>query len=443
MGEIWTDESKFKKILEVEKASAKVQASLKIIPKRAALEICKKARFEIKDILKREKVTRHDIVAFIDCLAKNVGSPHNRYIHYGLTSSDVIDTGLSLQIKEADKVLRRSFKKLEKALLKKIYKHKNTLCAGRTHGMHAEPISFSLKLSHFLAEFYRAIKRYDEAIKESLIGKLSGPVGTYSLQSEKVEKKVCSLLKLKPETIATQVIPRDRHAALIFSLSMIGNFLERLSIELRHLQRTEVGEVTEGFSKDQKGSSAMPHKKNPISAENISGLSRLLRSYQVASMENGALWHERDISHSSVERVIFPDAFILTEYALHRMAHLLENLNVNKERMLENMKLSHGKLYSSLFLVNLVSRGMSRKEAYEILQTLSHGREKKKSLQSGKTAEQYETNLKDTHLKSKLLQSKRVLEFLNPKDIHDIFSGRQHKKMMNQLLKNLMKRKFL
>lgn len=439
MGRVWTEQHKFQKMLEVEKTVARVQGELNIIPKRAGLMIDRKARFYLKNIHQREKTTRHDVVAFIEEVASHVGSPYDRYVHYGLTSSDVLDTALSLQVRDADKVLKKAFKKLESAFLFQIRRHRETICAGRTHGMHAEPLSFGLKLSGFLAEFYRGLKRYHFSLKDMLIGKLSGPVGTYSLLSEKVEKRCCVSLKLKPEILATQVIPRDRHAALMVSLSFFGNFLERLSIELRHLQRTEVGEVAESFSKNQKGSSAMPHKKNPISAENITGVARLLRSYAFSAMENVALWHERDISHSSVERVIFPDAFILCDYALWRMAELLKNLSVDKKRMRENMGLSQGSLYTAALLTSLIRKGFSRQEAYHLLQSFSHHRNSVRSPTSPQKIQN--SNLKN--LKEQLLQDKKIQLSLTEKELEDIFSGKFHKKIINDLLKTRMKNNFL
>lgn len=436
MGKVWTEYSKFQKMLEVEKMVSRVQGELDIIPKKASLIIQKKAQFDLNSIHKREENSQHDVVAFVEEVSSKVGNPYGRYIHFGLTSSDVLDTALSLQIRDSDKVLKSAFNQLETSLLFQIRKHKNTLCPGRTHGMHAEPTSFGFKLSGFLAEFYRNKKRYAQALKDTLVGKLSGPVGTYSLLSEKVEKKCCSLLKLKPEAIATQVIPRDRHAHLIHSLSLIGSFLERLSIELRHLQRTEVGEVTESFLKNQKGSSAMPHKKNPVSAENITGISRLLRSYALSAMENISLWHERDISHSSVERVIFPDSFILCDYAIRRMAHLLKNLQVNKKRMLENMSLSEGSLYTASLLSALIKKGLTRQKAYKLLQSLTHEHLKQEDKGAALNTQKQETFIPSW------VQDKSLQKHLNLKELKHIFSGQFHQDALQKLLRDRMKKNF-
>lgn len=414
MGHIWSIESRFQCLLEVEVAVAEAQSEVGMIPKKAALEIKKKAKFSVARIEEIEKTTRHDVIAFVSNMAENVG-PMGRYIHYGMTSSDVLDTALAVQVKKSAEIFWKSYKKLDQALARQVKKHKMTLCAGRTHGMHAEATTFGLKMGGFLAELRRAQKRVEKAIDQMKFGKLSGAVGTYSTQSPEVERKVCRKLGLQVEDIATQVIPRDRHAELLWSLSMMGAALERLSVELRHLQRTEVGEVIEGFQKGQKGSSAMPHKKNPISAENITGAARLLRGYMLTSMENIALWHERDISHSSAERVIFPDAFILSDYVLDRMATLIEGLYVDSKRMKANMELSQGQLFSSQVLLALIERGMSREEAYAKVQSLCH------QLKVGE------------HLKEVVLKQTD----LSPDRIEKIFSGETLKKGIETNLKRL------
>lgn len=416
MGLIWEPDHRFGKMMEVEIALAQVQAELGIIPKAAAKAIATKSRFSAKRISEIEKKTKHDVIAFVSNVAENVG-PYGKYIHFGLTSSDVLDTAFSLQVREAGDLLTNSMQKLEKALLSLAKKHEDTLCAGRTHGMFAEPTTFGFKMLGYLAELRRNQKRVNTALEQMAICKLSGAVGTYSSQGMEVESKVAKKLKLRPETIATQVVPRDRHAEIILSLAMLMSGLERLAIELRHLQRSEVGEVTEGFSKGQKGSSAMPHKKNPISAENITGLARLVKGYAFTAMENIPLWHERDISHSSAERVLFPDAFIVTDYAVHRMATLLENLEVNKKRMLENIESSQGQLFSSHVLLALVAKGLSREEAYAHVQRLSHslgGRE---------------------HLRDKILADPEMSKILKAKDLEEIFSGKKHKKSIKTVFK--------
>lgn len=419
MGVVWDPENKFSKMLEVEVAVARVQASLKIIPRSAAAQIAAKGKFSIQRILEIEKQTKHDVIAFVSNVAENVGE-QGRFVHFGLTSSDVLDTAFSLQIREAGVVLSKSLDFLEKTLKNIIRKHADALCAGRTHGMFAEPTTFGFKMAGFLAEFERHRQRIDTALKQIAIAKLSGAVGTYSSQSPMVEEKVAKLLKLTPETVATQVVPRDRHAEVLLALAMLGAGLERLAIELRHLQRSEVSEVTEGFSKGQKGSSAMPHKKNPISAENITGCARLLRSYGMAGLEDVALWHERDISHSSVERVIFPDAFIVADYAVHRMAGLIEGLNVDKKRMQENIDLSQGQLFSSQVLLALVGKGLDRELAYSHVQRLCHGL------------------APNEQLKDKLLRDPELKRLLKPKEVSEIFKGTKNKKSIHQIIKRVL-----
>jgi adenylosuccinate lyase len=412
---VWEPESKFGKMLEVEIAVAQVQAQMGIIPKKAAKEIATKGHFSSSRIQEIEQVTKHDVIAFVSNVAENVGS-EGKFVHYGMTSSDVLDTAFSLQVRDAVEVLLTSVTRLERALKEKMREHAETLCAGRTHGMFAEPTSFGVKLAGFYTELQRNRKRIELASEQMMVCKLSGAVGTYSSQPREVEERVAKRLFLKPEIIATQVVPRDRHTEMMYSLAMLGSGLERLAVELRHLQRSEVAEVTEGFSQGQKGSSAMPHKKNPISSENITGLARLLRGYLMSSFENIALWHERDISHSSVERVIFPDAFIVADYAVHRMAQVVEALDVNTKKMLENIERSQGQLFSSHVLLALVNKGLSREEAYAHVQRLSH------SLKPGE------------HLKKKLTEDAEVKKLLKPKEVEEIFEAQKYKKSLKPLV---------
>ncbi len=419
MGAIWDIENRFAKMLEVEIAVAQVQGQLGIIPRSAARDITKNARYSVKRIQEIERETKHDVIAFVSNVAENVGE-HGRYVHFGLTSSDVLDTGFSLLVRDAGGVLNDSLDFLESALKKLVRKHMDTLCAGRTHGMFAEPTTFGFKLAGFLTELQRNRQRIQQALQQIAIAKLSGAVGTYSSLGPQVELRVAKKLKLQPEAIATQVIPRDRHAEVLLSLAMLGTGLERLSIELRHLQRSEVSEVTEGFSRGQKGSSAMPHKKNPISAENITGCARLLRSYAWAGLENVALWHERDISHSSVERIIFPDSFIMADYAVHRMAILLEGLEVHKRQMLDNIARSQGQLFSSQVLLALLEKGLDRELSYYHVQRICH------SLGKGE------------HLQDKILADAELKQILKPREVRDIFSGVRNVKTIRQVVRRLL-----
>lgn len=419
MGVIWSEENRWQCLLEVEQAVAEAQSEMGLIPKQAFLDIKQKSKFDIKRIQEIEAKTKHDIIAFVSCVAENVGES-GRYLHYGLTSSDALDTALNVQIKKAAVVLNSSLDNFIKSLSQLVEKHRKTICAGRTHGMHAEPTTFGLKMAGPLAEFNRFKSRWSRACAQMEIGKLSGAVGTYSFLEPKVEARVCEILGLKPETVATQVIPRDRHAEVFVSLALLAGALERLCVELRHLQRTEVSEVIEGFTPGQKGSSAMPHKKNPISSENITGIARLLRSNAMAALENIALWHERDISHSSVERVIVPDSFILADYALDRMSKVLKELFVDTERMKKNIEFSQGQLFSSHLLLHLVDKGLSREEAYEKIQTASHSLKPNESLQSA------------------LLVNESTKKYFSSEELKEIFSGVRHFKNIDQIIDNAL-----
>jgi adenylosuccinate lyase len=422
MGELWTPEARFQCLLDVELAVAQAQAKLKIIPEKAFKDLKAKAKFQVKRIDEIEKTTKHDIIAFVSNVAENVG-PSGRYLHYGMTSSDVLDTALSVQVAKAAAVLFTRFDRVEAALEKLVKKHAFTLSAGRTHGMHAEATTFGYKMAGYLMEFRRSRARVERAVDQLRIVKLSGAVGTYSTQPPEVEALVGEQLGLTPEKIATQVVPRDRHAEVMWSLAMTGAAIERISVELRHLQRTEVGEVIESFTPGQKGSSAMPHKKNPISAENLTGCARLLRANAGAAMENVALWHERDISHSSVERVIFPDSFILCDYALDRMGILLEGLWVNEERMKQNMDLSQGQMFSSQVLLSMVDKGLSREDAYKIVQRVCHDLEPADSLEA------------------RLLADPEARRYVDAKMLKQIFSGEKQKARIDSILNKILKGK--
>ncbi len=419
MGHVWTDQKRFAFLLEVEKAVAKIQGEMQVIPLKAAEDIQNKSKFSVDRIREIEKITKHDVTAFINAVAENIGE-NGSYLHYGLTSSDVLDTALSLQIREAYGVLEKGILKLESILKKQSLNYATTICAGRTHGMHAQPTTFGLKLAGHLCELRRHKNRIKQAIQQCCICKLSGAVGTYSTLSEDVEMKVAQYLNLQPETIATQIIPRDRHAGVILALAQYGAGIERLAVELRHLQRTEVGEVYEGFSPGQQGSSMMPHKKNPIGLENLTGVARILRSHVVSGLENIAVWHERDISHSCVERVIFPDGFILLDYAIDRMADIIEHFVVHEERMKENMSLSKGQLFSSHLLVALLKKGLSRQKAYHLIQKLSHGLKK------------------DQTLKEVFLKTSESKDLLSKKDLDIIFSSQEFLRSIKERIERIL-----
>lgn len=367
MGELWSEESKFKRWLEVELAYCRACREEGLLSEEDWRTIQEKAEVRIERILEIEERTHHDVIAFLEALGENVG-PAARFIHLGLTSSDIVDTANALALTRAADVLLQGLSLLLDSVREKACRYKFLVCAGRTHGIHAEPTTFGIKMAVFWAELKRQERRLKQAREEIACGKLSGAVGCYAEVSPEREARALSFLGLKRDEAATQVIQRDRHAALIGNLALLGGTLERMAVEFRHLQRTEVGEVREPFAQGQKGSSAMPHKRNPIVCERISGLARLLRSYALAAMENQALWHERDISHSSVERVIFPDAFCVADYMLDRMTRIVSGLVVNEKRMKEILDSSRGLLYSSRILTALMRKGVSRNAAYEWVQ---------------------------------------------------------------------------
>jgi adenylosuccinate lyase len=364
---IWAEDNKFKIWLEIETLVAEAQASLGIIPQSAAEAIRQKGRFTPSRIAEIEQETRHDVLAFLTNVSREVGE-EARFLHQGLTSSDILDTCLALQLKQAADILLDDLKELLEALKRRALEHEKTICIGRTHGVHAEPTSFGLKLLGHHAAFKRHQQRLKAARAEISTCKLSGAVGTYASIDPRVEKIVARQLGLQPETVATQVIPRDRHAVFFTTLGLIASSIENLAIEIRHLSRTEVREVQEPFAQGQKGSSAMPHKKNPILSENLTGLARLVRAAVIPSLENVALWHERDISHSSVERVIAPDTTITLDFALSRLTGLIDDLVVYPERMKANLEAQGGLHFSQGVLLALTQAGMSREEAYKIVQ---------------------------------------------------------------------------
>ncbi|WP_432738180.1 adenylosuccinate lyase [Maridesulfovibrio sp. FT414] len=370
MGELWTLENRFRVWLEVEIAICEAWHRLGRIPAEDMQIIREKADFELDRILEIEEKTKHDVIAFLTAVEEKVG-PSSRFIHLGCTSSDIVDTANGVLLSRAGKMILQDLDEFLETIKEMANTHKGRMCMGRTHGIHAEPTSFGLKMAGFYAEFSRHRERLVHAVDGVSVGKISGAVGTYAMLDPEVEKITCELLELNVDPISTQIIQRDRHAAFFTALGLLGGGIERLGVELRHLQRTEVLEVEEGFSKGQKGSSAMPHKKNPISAENLSGLSRLLRTNGLVSMENMPLWHERDISHSSVERVIMPDSTILADYILSRMNGVLSRLKVNGDNMDRNLMGSYGLFYSQRVLLALVDTGMERQKAYEMVQKVA------------------------------------------------------------------------
>jgi adenylosuccinate lyase len=368
MGRIWSEENSFQKWLDVEILAAEGLARLGKVPKAAIARIRKKARFDVKRIRAIEAEVKHEIIAFLSSVAEFIGDDA-RYLHVGMTSSDVMDTALAIQFKEASAIIEQDIKNLMKALRSQARKYKWTVQIGRTHGVHAEPITFGLKLALWYQEMARNLSRFKNAVDDICVGQISGAVGTFAQISPKVEAYVCRKAGLKPALVSNQIIQRDRHAYYFATLAIIASSLEKFAVEVRHLQRTEVQEAEEPFTAGQKGSSAMPHKRNPILSENVSGLARLMRGYAMAAMENVPLWHERDISHSSAERVILPDATIVLDYLLVKMAGLVEGLVVRRERMLENIERGLGLHASSRVLGALVERGgMSREAAYAVVQ---------------------------------------------------------------------------
>lgn len=369
MNVIWSDKNRFKRWLDVELAACKAWNEVGEIPDEDLVNILEKADFDIQRIHEIEEVTQHDVIAFVSSVAEKIGES-GRFVHLGLTSSDIIDTASSLLLTESMGVIISALEELHKIIGVASVKYKRTPCPGRTHGIHAEPTTFGLKLLNHYAEIGRDISRLKQASEEMRYGKLSGAVGTYANCPPNIEARVCSLLGLKQDTVATQVIQRDRHARLATDIAICGGSLERLALEVRHLQRTEVLEALEPFKKGQKGSSAMPHKKNPIICERVCGMSRLLRGYALSALENIALWHERDISHSSVERVIWPDMFNIIHYMTKKMSHVVNNLTVHEDKMLKDIDLTNGLLFTGRTLLAIIeAEGISREEAYAIAQS--------------------------------------------------------------------------
>lgn len=413
IGKIWTEEFKLESWLKVEILACEARSQMGEIPQGDLDEIKSKAKFDAKRVLEIEETTKHDVIAFLTNVAENVG-PASRHIHYGMTSSDVLDTALAYQIKCAGEILLKDLTALKDALKKRALEHKKTICVGRSHGIHAEAYSMGLKFALWYEEAKRNLERLEHAMNSVSCGKISGAVGTFEHLSPKVEEYVCEKLGLIPEPVATQVVQRDRHAHFLSTLAIIGSSLEKIAIEIRHLQRTEVLEAEEFFSKGQKGSSAMPHKRNPIVSERITGIARLLRSNSIAALENVALWHERDISHSSVERVIIPDSCIALDYILSLATKLVDNLIIYPENMINNLNFTRGLIFSQTVLLRLTEKGMTREDAYAFVQ---------------KSAMEVWAD-KNKNLKDELLASENVRKYLSKNEIDGLFNS-------EKLLKNL------
>jgi adenylosuccinate lyase len=415
MGKIWESHNRFAKWLQVEILVCEAMAKQGMIPPKSLENIKQKARFSIDRIQKIEEEVKHDVIAFLTNVEESVG-PDARFIHMGLTSSDILDTALALQLKEAMLVVIDDVRNLLAVLKEKAFEHKDTVMIGRSHGMHAEPITFGLKLAVWYAEMNRNLTRLEQALNVISYGKISGAVGTFANIPPQIEEYVCSQLGLKPAEISTQIIQRDRHAQYFTALAILAGSIEKIAVEIRHLQRTEVGEVEEAFAPGQKGSSAMHHKKNPIGSENLSGLARLVRSYCIAAMEDIPLWHERDISHSSVERVIAPDSTVLVDFMLNRLARMIKNLVVNRDAMARNLEKLKGLIFSQQVLLALIAKECSRQHAYSLTQRIS--------LQAWNTGESF---------KQLVLSDPDIQNYLDNKDIEEIFSLNYHLKYVEEI----------
>jgi len=403
MGMLWELEAKYRKWLDIEIAVCEAWAELGEIPKEALKAIKKKARFDVKKIDEIEKVVKHDVIAFLTSVSQFVG-PESKFIHKGLTSSDILDTALALLLRDASDIIVKDIKELMNVLKDQAYRYKDTPMMGRSHGVHAEPITFGLKFALWYEDMKRNLERMKRAKDVISVGKLSGAVGTFSNVPPAIEEKVCKKLGLRPEPVATQIVQRDRHAEYLMTIALIAASIEKIAVEMRHLQRTEVFEAEEPFMAGQKGSSAMPHKRNPVGSENLSGLARLVRTNAMAALENIALWHERDISHSSVERVIIPDSTILVDYMLNRLTGILEGLLVYPKRMKDNIWKSYGLFTSQRVMLALIEKGFDREKAYIIVQ-----RDAMKSWREG------------IDFKKVLLKDKDVNKYLTPKEFDNIF----------------------
>ena len=422
MESIWTDDNKFKIMLEVEILASEAMSKLGVVPKAAIDKVKKKAKINKDRINEIEKTVKHDVIAFLTSVVETVG-PEARFLHMGMTSSDVLDTSLAVQMRQSCLLLIKETKELMKITKKLALKYKYTPTMGRSHGVHAEPTTFGLKVANWYSELSRSLDRLNYALETVSYGAISGAVGTFAHLSPKVEEYVCKKLNLKPEPVSTQIVPRDRHSIFLSTIAHVGSNLERIALEIRHLQRTEVAEAEEPFTKGQKGSSAMPHKRNPIISENVCGFARLLRGYAVTAMENIALWHERDISHSSTERIMLPDATMGLFYILKRMQTLLSGLNVYPENMRKNLNKTQDVICSGTLLLTLVDKGLTREQGYAIMQRLAFSaREKNISLE--------EVALKDEEIR----------KYMNEKEIRRDCDLSPHFKNVDFIFKRVFKK---
>ena len=420
---IWNDKNKYSIWLDIEIAAAEAMEKLKIIPKGVSKKVKSRAKIDVQRILKIEEKVKHDVIAFLTSISEKVGKDA-RYLHKGMTSSDVLDTCFNLQLKQSGEILLKDINQLLISIKRQALKHKHTLCIGRSHGIHAEPITFGLKMLTFYQEFLRNKKRLENSIKEISTCAISGAVGTFANVDPKVERYVAKKLKLNVEPISTQIIPRDRHAQYFSTLGIIASSIERFATEIRHLQRTEVLEVEEFFGKKQKGSSAMPHKKNPILSENLTGLARLIRSSTIPALENVSLWHERDISHSAVERNIGPDATIALDFALVRLSNLIRNLNIYPKKMQNNLNLTNGIFFSQRVLLELTNVGFTREEAYRIVQ--------KNALNAWK---------ENTSFYNKILSDKKINNKISVNKLKKLFNFSYHTKRINIIFGRCLKKR--
>jgi len=419
MGKVWSEENKYEKWIQIEKAVALTQAELGIIPKKAAKEINENASFKLEEILEIEEKTNHDVIAFLTNVGSYIGES-SKYLHYGLTSSDVGDTALSLQIVDAFDIIDKKVTDFIKLLKSKAEEYKYIVMVGRTHGIHAEPITFGLKFAVWAFEMKRNQERLAAARENIRYGKISGAVGTYANTSPEVEKLVCEKLGLKSSPASTQILQRDRHAEVVSTLAICGGTIEKIALEIRNLQRTDVKEVEEPFTKGQKGSSAMPHKKNPILCERICGLSRVLRGNAITGFENMALWHERDISHSSAERVIIPDSFIILDYILEKASFILKNLKVLDKNMERNLMKYGGIIFSQRILLELINKGMLREDAYALVQ--------------GAALRAWE---EEGSFYENLLKEKKITDIINESEIKKLFDVDYHLKYVDTIIDRL------